>query len=172
MPRPTGYIYRFTGEYDYLSNAWRLPPNKRIVYEGVTYPTVDHAFHALKTLDDRQREFLASVSTPNVARILAKTSDRRPDWKEIRLPLMRQLMWLKFQANGNELVPKLLDTKDIPIIFENTYNDLFWGAIWSEYDNTWSGENMVGKALMSIRAFLQNPCKALNWEALTLEKCI
>ena len=40
-------IDSFSGEYDFLSNFY----SQEITYDGIKYPTNEHAFQAAKTLD-------------------------------------------------------------------------------------------------------------------------
>ena len=57
-------INNFDGEYRFLSNF----ANSKIIYEGIEYPTVEHAFQAAKTLDINQRKYIASLRTPEKQR--------------------------------------------------------------------------------------------------------
>lgn len=156
-----------------MSNSWILPPNRRIQYEGIRYPSVDHAYQASKTLDAHQREFIASVSAPNVARILANHIVRRPDWFDVRLGIMRDLMYLKFAINANQLMPKLLATGDQLIAFADSKKDPFWGAIYNDQTGEWYGNNYIGKALMAIRSHAYSPCRPIDWNLLTvIDHCV
>ena len=50
QPAPTSRpadVTEFQGEYRFLSNFWPA----QVVFEGVTYPTSEHAYQAAKTLD-------------------------------------------------------------------------------------------------------------------------
>ncbi|GAH15684.1 unnamed protein product, partial [marine sediment metagenome] len=53
-------IQEFQGEYRFLSSFYPA----EVELDGVTYPTVEHAFQAAKTLDSAQREFIRSAPRP------------------------------------------------------------------------------------------------------------
>lgn len=53
-------IDKFDNEFAFLSNFYSSP----IVYEGIEYPTVEHAFQAAKTFDFDQRKMIAAAATP------------------------------------------------------------------------------------------------------------
>ena len=59
-------IDRFTGRYGWLSN---YGPGETD-YDGLTYPTVEHAFNAAKTLDPVERERVRAAPTRNLSRWL------------------------------------------------------------------------------------------------------
>lgn len=164
MNYPDNVIVNFTGDHAFMSNSLVLSPNRRVAYEGILYPSVDHAYQAAKTLDTHQREFIASVSAPNVARILANHLVRRPDWLDVRLGIMRELIYVKFAANANEFMPKLLATGHQFIAYNDPKKDPFWGAVYNESTGEWSGHNYIGKAIIALRTHIQNPCRPLDWD--------
>ena len=58
--RPPARIDRFAGEYRFLSNFYPAT----VIYEGLTYPDVEHAYQSAKTLDMSQRRRIAALPTP------------------------------------------------------------------------------------------------------------
>jgi ribA/ribD-fused uncharacterized protein len=75
---------------------------------------------------------------------------RRPDWDEVKVPLMVTL--LRAKADQHEYVRrKLLQTGDRELV-ENSWRDDFWG--WGPNRD---GQNMLGKLWMEIRGELQEP---------------
>ena len=52
-------INKFDGKYAFLSNF----AESKISFEGLTYPTVEHAFQAAKTLDEEERLYIAPLNT-------------------------------------------------------------------------------------------------------------
>src|SRR4051794_10492805 len=68
-------IDSFQGEYRFLSNFWPA----EVVYEGVTYPSVEHAYQAAKTLSIEERKRIASLPTPGEAKKEGQKLIKRPD---------------------------------------------------------------------------------------------
>jgi len=138
-------IDRFTKEtgYEFLSNFH--PSTVR--FEGMLYPTVEHAYQASKTKDPKLRKIIASAPGPWEAKKLGKALVLREDWTEIRAGIMRQLIREKFQ--NPFLGHRLLKTGDALLIMNNKWNDRFWGICRG------SGENWLGKILMEIREELR-----------------
>lgn len=68
----------------------------------------------------------------------------RPDWEEIKVQTMLDLLKCKFQ--DPELKQKLLDTGDEELVEYNTWGDNFWGRTMEGF-----GLNMLGKLLMEVR---------------------
>ena len=57
-------IDRFKGDYAFLNNYYEHP----VTYEGITFPTNEHAFQAAKTLDLKIRRQIAECATPGEAK--------------------------------------------------------------------------------------------------------
>ena len=135
----TNKIDSFTNDNWFLSN---FSPAE-VEYEGVNYPTTEHAFQAAKTLDkDERKEFLKNKD-PGHAKKLGRKVQIRSDWIDIRKYIMLDLLRQKF-AN-DPLKTQLLDTGDIELIEGNWWGDTYWGVCKG------IGENMLGKLLMKVR---------------------
>lgn len=63
-------INKFDGKYAFLSNYHPCA----VFYEGIEYPSVEHAFQAAKTLDMTQRYEIANIKTPGAASVRAALS--------------------------------------------------------------------------------------------------
>lgn len=134
-----GLIDSFQGEYEFLSNFYPSP----ITYEGVEYPTVEHAFQAAKTTDNTLRRVISRLSTPGKAKRAGRSLQLRSGWDDLRLQVMSTLVELKFQ--DPELRRKLIGTGSARLIEGNHWHDIFWGVCEGK------GENNLGKILMSTR---------------------
>lgn len=132
-------ISEFKGNYRFLSNFWHAS----IVFEGVTYPTTEHAYQAAKTLDMTKRQEIAQLSTPGEAKKAGRSVDLRDDWEDVKLGIMEVINEAKFQYP--DLRDKLLATGDRQLVEGNTWGDRFWGVCDGE------GENHLGHILMNIR---------------------
>lgn len=137
-------IDHFAGEYDFLSNFYPCV----VTFEGVDYPTVEHAYQAAKTLNPIERKLIGAAKTPGQAKRLAKKCSRRDNWDVIKLPVMRNLLEQKF--NYYSLRQKLVATGSATLIEGNWWNDTFWGVCKGE------GQNYLGRMLMAIRDELHN----------------
>lgn len=132
-------IAGFHNEFRFLSNFW---PSK-IVVCGLTFPTVEHAYQALKS--PRREAWLEILDqpTPGRAKRLGAFVHIRPNWDQLKIPIMRMLLRKKFQIP--ELRKGLIETRPFHLEETNTWGDTFWGV------NNGKGENHLGKLLMQIR---------------------
>ena len=136
-------ICAFNGSYRFLSNFWPAV----VMLDGTDYPSVENAYVAAKTRDLAAREFIRNC-TPGAAKKFGRTIKLRDDWDDVKLAIMADLVWLKFQhADLREL---LLDTGSQELIEGNTWGDTFWGVC------NGVGENHLGKILMNVRQRLMS----------------
>lgn len=134
-------IDRFVEEYRWLSNFWGC----EVYYEGVIYPTSEHAYQAAKTIDPLERyDLLTACVTPGQAKRYKKHLTIREDWQDMKLKVMKDILRSKFEMNP-KLCTRLLETGHAELIEGNTWNDVFWGVCNGE------GENHLGKILMELR---------------------
>src|SRR4051794_31274057 len=92
----TAMIERFDGEYAFLSNFWPSP----LVRDGITYPTVEHAFQAAKAVDRLERQRIAALPTPGAAKRAGRKVAIRPDWETVKVAMMEDLVRRKFADPG------------------------------------------------------------------------
>lgn len=136
---PRRIINSFRGEYSFLSNFSR----STIIYEGIPYPTVEHAYQAAKTWDIGEREKIANLPNPGAAKRAGQFLELRPGWEKDKVNVMRHLLRLKFERL--DVGMRLRRTGNAILIEGNTWGDTFWGECKGV------GENMLGKLLMEIR---------------------
>jgi ribA/ribD-fused uncharacterized protein len=117
--------------------------------DGVTYPSVEHAYQAAKTNDPAQRERVRGMPTSGKAKQAGRKVTIREDWEESKIEVMRGLLRQKF-APGTECARLLLETGERELIEVNTWGDRFWGE-----SPRGVGENHLGKLLMERRAELR-----------------
>ena len=67
-------IDSFEGEYAFLSNFY---PSKIYDFEGNEYPTVDHYFQAMKTMNPWERKKIAAAPTPGKAKQMGRRVNLR-----------------------------------------------------------------------------------------------
>lgn len=133
-------ITEFKGAYGFLSNFAVAP----VVYEGMLFPTVEHAYQAAKTLDWNSREEIRKAYSAGKAKQMGKRVQLRDDWKDVRLHIMEILLRQKFNVEPYRGL--LLATGNTELIEGNWWNDTFWGVCRGK------GENHLGKLIMEIRS--------------------
>lgn len=132
-------IDSFSGEHEFLSNF----AHSEIEYEGHTYPTVEHAFQAAKTLDDDERKSVREKKTPGQAKRAGRMVNLRPAWDNYRCIVMCELVRKKFK--NEYLREKLLETGEEELVEGNSWGDQYWGSCKGE------GLNHLGRILMKVR---------------------
>ena len=133
-------IDQFRGDHFFLSNFYLCP----VKLDGVTYPSVEHAYQAAKTLHPVFRDMIRDAIRPQYAKRLGRSAPLREGWNDIRLDVMRELVWQKFEIA--ELRQSLLATGSAELIEGNDWGDRFWGVC------NGVGENHLGLILMNIRS--------------------
>ncbi len=136
--------------YTFLSNF----SQHGATFEGVYYITSEHAYQAAKTLDMNERRQIQICGTPGAAKKMGQKITIRPDWDQIKVSVMYQILKSKF---GNDIMrSKLLSTGDAELIEGNTWNDTFWGIC------NGVGQNWLGRLLMLVRSDLQYEYRNYN----------
>lgn len=136
-------ICGFFNDYRWLSNFWQC----KITYEGLTYSSVENAYQAAKTVIQEERLPFLNVHAVRAKR-LGKKLTLRPDWENVKLDVMLDLLRLKFAHE--ELKKKLLDTGEEYLEETNNWYDFYWGVC------NGNGENHLGRLLMQVREELKN----------------
>ncbi len=142
-------IDSFSGSYRFLSNFYWVD----VEMFGETYPSVEHAFQAAKMEDPERRGGIRIAMTPGDAKRMGRNLPLRPDWEEIKLLVMEELLRRKFaqfdkfdsRGTGELLLTRLVNTRPHRLIEGNTWGDTFWGEC-NGY-----GLNYLGYLLEKIR---------------------
>lgn len=141
-----GKISKFNGQYRFLSN-FSLDP---VRYQGIDYPTSEHAYQAQKVISEILKKEIASLKTPFEAKQYGSTFKPK-DWYKRSIGIMYEIVKFKFIQNP-DIRNRLIETGDLELIEGNHWHDTFWG----KDDKTWKGENWLGKILMQVRDELRN----------------
>lgn len=136
-------IKSFRGEYAFLSNFYPC----FVTYEGIRYPSVEHAFQAAKTLDENERKRFAVMQTASDAKYFGKRVNLREDWEYVKDEVMLECLRSKF--NNKQLKEKLLSTQSKMLVEGNNHGDRYWGQVNGE------GKNKLGELLMKVRSELR-----------------
>ena len=147
----TPIIESFYGRWAFLSNFYPSP----LVWEGITYPTAEHAFNAAKTLDRVKRYEIAEAATPAKAKKMGRAVDLRPRWESFyRYVVMRDVLRAKFTCHPGR-IQALLSTDDAVLIEGNRWHDQHWGNCRCGRPKCAEpGLNFLGFMLMELRAEL------------------
>ena len=133
----------FRGEYAFLSN-----------FALVGGTSVEHLYQAEKAMTPENRSLILSARTPGESKKLARTIPLRPDWEQVKVSVMLELLRWKF---GQEPFRSLLlNTGEAYLEEGNWWRDYFWGVCEG------TGQNMLGKLLMHVRGELQPKTRVVN----------
>lgn len=146
-------INRFDGQHKFLSNFAQTPIAVKIDGQTVIFPTAEHLYQSLKTIDNRIRAKFATIPSPGGAKKAGSKLALRDDWEQIKVEAMKWVISKKFWATRNkegairlaETTKQLLDTGDQHLEEGNYWGDEFWGVCGG------TGQNMLGKLLMERR---------------------
>lgn len=139
-------FYRATGTFGFLSNLYK----KSLIFEGIEFPTAEHAYQHGKFNDSKTREWAMKAPKPHLLAILAHglfSWDITKNWSDIKVNRMLEVLRVKF--SDPELIQKLLETGK-SILIEKSKIDAFWGI-----GKKLTGKNMLGKLLMKVRDEIQ-----------------
>lgn len=132
-------IDSFKDSYRFLSNFYPC----LVELDGEVYRSIEHAYVAAKSLDPVVRELIRMIDTPGQVKRLGRELVLRPDWDDVKLPIMTDLVTQKFTDVG--LRKLLVETSPAELVEGNTWGDTFWGVC----DGV--GRNHLGRILMSVR---------------------
>ncbi|WP_224746050.1 NADAR family protein [Neiella litorisoli] len=114
--------------------------------DGMTWPTIEHYFQAMKFTDEALRQRINQAPTPEQASKIGSKWYRRPrrDWKKIQTVVMTRAIYVSAKCYP-ELAQALLESRGQTLI-ENDAYDYFWGCGRDK-----RGENQYGQVLMNVR---------------------
>jgi ribA/ribD-fused uncharacterized protein len=141
-------ISRFDGENKFLSNFYPVT----IVWKGIKFPTVEHAYVASKSTNPLFWEYISKFPAKKAGFIKGagrELKDLRPNWDEVKVDFMEQFLRKKF--SNAPLRTKLFLTYSHEIIEGNYWHDNFWGSCSCNRCLHIDGQNMLGKLIMKIR---------------------
>ena len=144
-------IEDFRGRYRWLSNFYMAP----VKFEGVMYPSSEHAYQAAKTLVPEKREWVREASTPSSAKRRGQVVPLRPGWDEMKSEVMLRIVQDKFRRNPG-LAALLLATGEQPLVEGNVWHDNFFGDCSCFDCRTIEGQNWLGRCLVQVRSQLRN----------------
>jgi len=135
----------FDLDYDFLSNFYP----STIKLEGLTYPTVEHAFQAYKCKDPKDRIVFTENISPGTAKRMGRKVFLRKDWEVVKDDIMFSCLLIKFK--DERLKQMLLETGDTFLVEGTLWHDNYWGDCYCESCTNIKGQNKLGYMLMEIR---------------------
>jgi len=167
----TPRVYGFQGEHRFGSNMYpwaqvngkwtTVGPPAPITFDGIEYPTSEHAYVAQKTTNLADRHRIASISSAPAVKKEGQKLKIRPDWDAVKNSLMLDILRMKFQTHP-DLAEKLINTKDAELIEANYWNDRYWGVD----AKSGIGQNRLGIMLMQVRGELMEQQKSKTIDPL------
>ena len=85
-------INRFGGKYQFLSNMYPVT----IEVRGHKYPSVEHAYQALKCANEDDRIAISVSRSPEEARRAGKCVVRKEGWKDSKIATLEEILLIKF----------------------------------------------------------------------------
>jgi len=143
-------IDRFDGQYAPFSNFYPAI----IEFQGIKFPTVEHAFVAAKSMDPLFWYKISKLSAKQAgkAKSMGRRVKLRKDWEIKKISFMKQFLKQKFiQRPFREL---LLSTHPAPLVEGNYWHDNFWGDCKCKKCKYIVGLNHLGHLLMLTRGSL------------------
>lgn len=135
-------IEQFQNQFRWLSNFWFCP----VKFDGIEYPTVEHAYQASKCLNSTDRQRISELESPGQVKRFGKNVKLRNDWEQVKVSIMKDLLREKFK--NSYLRQKLIATRDSVIEEGNYWHDKFWGIC---PPGSGDGQNILGKLIMEVR---------------------
>lgn len=143
-------IKKFKKDYEFLSNFYK----EEITVDGITYPTVEHAFQAQKFSTQAEKEKIAKYKKPSTAKKKGREPTLPKDWDKASLKHMNDILRIKF--TNPKLKEMLISTGNEELIEGNDWHDNKWGNCTCGKCRNIEGKNLLGKFLMQIRDELKN----------------
>lgn len=130
----------FRNEFACLSNMYPTP----LKINGLCFSCAEAAFQSFKTTDPEIRKKFQFITGPEAKR-LGRKVELRPDWNEIRIAVMREVLKCKLKHYPS-IYGVIAHAANTPggVVEENTWNDTFWGVCNGR------GENHLGKLLKEL----------------------
>lgn len=153
-------IDEFKGAHRFLSNFFTL--HNPIVYNNIDYPSNEHFFQAMKTVDQGQRLAMANAPTPGIVKKMGSLNgylnfkiELRPNWRgDLDFKVMAYGLVKKFESLYLKL--RLIETYPHRLVEGNWWHDNYWGACRCDKCAGIAKLNNLGQMLEILRLHLIN----------------
>jgi len=137
-------INEFKGDYRWLSNFEAVT----ITIDGVSYPSVEHAYMSYKSNDPEWKKFCMDAN--NTAGDVKKKSREVKlvdNWDNLKFTVMSLCLTKKYEQEPFR--SRLIKTGTQNIVEGNYFGDTIWGVDLKYTPNI--GENHLGRMIMKVR---------------------
>ena len=141
---PTDIGWIFDGRWRALDNFYYCD----VTIWGKIFSSSEQAFMYQKSDSKQYQRAILTARTPGDAKMLGRQVKLRPDWDEVKVGVMREVLTAKFDQNPH-VVMTLLATGDALIYEGNSWHDDCWGVVRD--GDRWRGRNILGELLMEQR---------------------
>lgn len=154
--QPPDRIDRFEGPWRFLSNFYRA----EVIYNGISYPTAEHAFQAAKATTAADHDFIRAANGPAEAKRRGRLIKCREDWEEgedgqpVKVHAMLGVQRAKY--SGGPCRYMLLATGSAYLEEGNWWHDDYWGNCICPAHRKTPGANWLGRLLMQVREELRD----------------
>lgn len=95
------------------------------VVDGISYPTPEHFYQAMKSDSKEVRAAIAALTTPGKAKRAGQKVKLDPNWSNRKLEVMQEALSYKFTIHTSH-GKRLMETEG-RIVEWNGWHDNFWG---------------------------------------------
>lgn len=134
-------INKFDGKYAFLSNFY---------IDSLPNLSVENRYQAAKTNNIEQKQAILNAPTAAIAKKMGRKVDMRPDWEQIKINVMWELLWYKFKVPF--LKQLLLDTENEEMEEGNYWHDNYCGICSCNKCVGKEAYNVLGKLLIHRRS--------------------
>lgn len=165
--RQRSVVFRKTNErFGGLSN---MAPGFPLYVNGIEIRTSEALYQACRFPRKPEIQLLIiDQHSPMTAKMKSRRyrEDTRPDWKKVRVKVMRWCLRVKLVQNWRQFSELLLATGNLPIVEESRKDD-FWGTKAAE-GKILVGVNALGRLLMELREELRSDLVRRPVESLSI----
>jgi hypothetical protein len=141
---PVLFYGHTSGEFKAFSNFYYA----EFYLDGVQWACSEQAYMYAKSDDPTYRRKIKKTQNPFEVKALGRKVELRPNWDNLKYWIMIRVIKAKFSQNA-DLKDLLISTGDRSI--HEDCKDPWWGG----GPNFPSGRDLLGKALMEVRAILR-----------------
>ena len=155
-------VVRFRKTSEEFGGLSNMAPGFPLIVLGYRIRTSEALYQACRFPHMPEvQQMIISEGSPMTAKMRSKPyrKDSRPDWDDVRVKVMKWCLRVKLVCNWQKFSELLLLTGDRAIV-EDSRKDSYWGAIPQD-DNTFNGQNVLGRLLMELRKKLQESPETL-----------
>ena len=141
--------------YGAFSNLSRWP----VIFEGIEYPTAEHAYQAGKARKPAVRDWILSAPSPSLVAMAAHGLyywDIVPGWSKNKFTRMKHILIAKYTQHPE--LRALLDSTGDARLVESATVDNEVNRTWGEVNG--KGKNMLGVLLMEVREELRQDAQS------------